>query len=95
MYATSYDLTGKFTIEVDGQCENLSAGTELDPQTGQPYAVKWLPCSHCNRLHKVRYAVVSFFCDDDCADEYEKAHPSSYSDPAINGGSALTGRETL
>lgn len=69
-----------FTLEVDPQAESLSAGYETCPATGQTYPVKWFPCTQCGRMEKVQYSVVSFFCCNDCYEEYLNQHPSQQSE---------------
>lgn len=64
-----------FRVDVNMQADTLSAGDERNPLTGQPYAVKWLPCTHCGLLHKVRHDVVAFFCNDLCEQRYAEANP--------------------
>lgn len=69
--------TGAFTIHVDAQAEILRAP---DADDGTPR--KYVPCDHCGELQMVPLNVVSLFCDDRCASDYEfgwegrAAHPS-------------------
>jgi hypothetical protein len=68
-----------FAMEIDIQMDTLTAGDGL----------KWYPCEGCGQLHKVAMNVVSFFCNDQCADKWEEEHPRQQSE--ISGYSHACG----
>ena len=69
MFAESLDQnTGLFTVRTHWH-QTLRAPDYVHPD-GQIEMRKWLPCTHCLKLHDVALAVVSLFCDE-CRDDQD------------------------
>ena len=55
---------GTFEVHVDPEVECLRAPDE----DGEPR--QWLPCQQCGELQAMPLGVVSFFCDERCAEAF-------------------------
>ncbi len=69
MIAHLNPCAGTFEVHVDPEVECLRAPDE----DGEPR--QWLPCQFCGELHPMPLGVVSFFCDERCAEAFAEEHP--------------------